>query len=141
VWVVLFWTLYNLLVLGVAMAVCIEVPRAKTVPEIEPERTTLRLGDASIRAWLVRLTAEEAWIRGGPAVAEGASCRIEVEGVGDLPARVARIRPRGLALSIQPDAEQRRRIVAKLHTREGRHGTLRLDLGGIVAGLVQRLMK
>jgi cellulose synthase (UDP-forming) len=26
VWVVLFWTLYNLLVLGVAMAVCIEVP-------------------------------------------------------------------------------------------------------------------
>ena len=89
----------------------------------------------------MQLTAEEAWIRGGPALAEGAECRIEVEGVGALAARVARARPRGFALSIQPDAEQRRRIVAKLHTRQGRHGTLRLDLGGILAGLVQRLTK
>lgn len=141
VWVVLFWTLYNLAVLAVTMAVCIEVPRVKTVPEIEPERMTLHLGDTSVRAWLVQLTAEEAWIRGGPALAEGAQCRIEVEGVGDLAARVARARPRGFALSIQPDAEQRRRIVAKLHTRQGRHGTLHLDLGGILAGLVQRLTK
>jgi cellulose synthase (UDP-forming) len=140
-WIVLFWTLYNLAVLGVAMAVCVEMPRDRTVPEIAPERTTLALGDSQFAGWLVRLTAEEAWIRGGPPVAEGDAGRIEIANVGAMPARVARIRPRGFALAIEPDAGQRRRIVAKLHTQAGKHGTLRLNIMGVVAGFVTRMIK
>jgi cellulose synthase (UDP-forming) len=140
-WIVLFWTLYNLAVLGVAMAVCVEMPRDRTVPEIAPERTTLALGDSQFAGWLVRLTVEEAWIRGGPPVAEGDAGRIEIANVGAMPARVARIRPRGFALAIEPDAGQRRRIVAKLHTQAGKHGTLRLNIMGVVAGFVTRMIK
>lgn len=117
------------------------MPRAKTVPEIEPERITMRIGEASFRAGLVRPAAEEIWVRGGPEVVEGAAGRIDVPGVGNLGATVARIRPRGFALSIKPDAQQRRLIVAKLHTREGRPGTLRIDLSGIVAGVLTRLTR
>lgn len=125
-WVVLFWTIYNLAVLAVAMAVCVEVPRANTVPEIEPERAVIRLGTQKMSAWLVRLTTEEAWIRGGPELGEGTSATIEIDAVGVVPARVSRIRPRGVALAIRPDEAQQRLIVAKLHTRAGRHGTLNL---------------
>lgn len=140
-WVVLFWTIYNLAVLAVAMAVCIEVPRAKTVPEIEAERATMRLGGAEFAGWLVRLTTEEAWIRGGPSATEGAAVRITIGGVGEMAAEVARIRPRGFALTIHPDEAQRRHIVTKLHTKAGRHGTLRIDMGGVLAGFVQRLTR
>jgi len=140
-WVVLFWTIYNLAVLAVAMAVCVEAPRAKTVPEIEPERATIRLGAQEMSAWLVRLTAEEAWIRGGPQLEEGASPTIEIDGVGIVSAQVSRIRPRGVALTIRPDEAQQRLIVAKLHTRAGRHGTLRLSLSGIMSGFVRRMVR
>lgn len=140
-WVVLFWTIYNLAVLAVAMAVCIEVPRASTVPEIEPERALIRTADGEMAAWLVRLTLEEAWIRGGPDIAEGAPLTLDIADVGPVAAAVARIRPRGLALAIQPDEAQRRRIVAKLHTRQGRHGTLRVDLSRMATGFVRRMIR
>jgi hypothetical protein len=119
----------------------VEVPRDRTVPEITPERAAVALGDRRFAGWLVRLTAEEAWIRGGPAVAEGDAGRIEIAGVGEMPARVARIRPRGFALAIEPDDVQRRRIVTKLHTQAGKHGTLRFDITGIVTGFVTRMIK
>lgn len=140
-WVVLFWTVYNLAVLAVSMYVCVEMPRAKTVPEIEPERVTVRLGDVPQAAWMVRLTADEIWIRGGAKVAEGDAARVSIDGIGDVAAEVARIRPRGFALGIHPDEEQRQRIMAKLHTKSGRHGTLRIDMGGLVTGLLERMTK
>lgn len=141
-WVVLFWTIYNLVVLAFAMAVCVEVPRAKTVPEIEPERARLHLpagGEAS--AWLVRLTQDEAWVRGGPDLVEGRQLTLDIDDIGTMPATVLRLRPRGAALAIRPDASQRNRIVVKLHTRAGRHGTTRLDVGGIVSCFLRRMIR
>ena len=140
-WVVLFWTIYNLAVLLVAMAVCVEIPRARTVPEIAPERARLQFADGEASAWLVRLTPLEAWIRGGPKVQEGMTFGIEIDGVGLVPAKVAQIRARGAAIALQPDEEQRRRIVAKLHTKPGRHGTLRIDVGGIAGGFWRRMIR
>lgn len=141
-WVVLFWTIYNFVVLGIAMAVCVEVPRAKTVPEIEPERARLHLApDGEASAWLVQLTQEEAWIRGGPDLAEGNQLTLDIDGVGTMPATVLRLRPRGAALAIRPDAAQRNRIVVKLHTKAGRHGTTRFDVGGIVSGFLRRMIR
>ena len=66
---------------------------------------------------------------------------IEIDGVGLVPAKVAQIRARGAAIALQPDEEQRRRIVAKLHTKPGRHGTLRIDVGGIAGGFWRRMIR
>ena len=33
------------------------------------------------------------------------------------------------------------RIVIKLHTRAGRHGTTRLDVGGIISGFLRRMIR
>jgi cellulose synthase (UDP-forming) len=141
--VVLFWTVYNLAVLGVAMMVCVEIPRAKTVPEIQPERVRIRAQgeDDDVVGWLVRLTTQDAWIRGGPRFAEGTKLTLDISEVGLVEAEVARIRDRGIALALKPDEDARRRILAKLHTRQGRHGTLRLDAGGVVTGFVQRMLR
>ena len=141
-WVVLFWTIYNLVVLAFAMAVCVEVPRAKTVPEIEPERARLQLAPGvEASAWLVRLTHDEAWVRGGPDLVEGRQLALDIDGIGPMPATVLRLRPRGAALAIRPDGTQRNRIVIKLHTRAGRHGTTRLDIGGIISGFLLRMIR
>ena len=43
-WVILFWTFYNLVVLGVAMAVCVEPPRAGTSARVTPERAFVHAG-------------------------------------------------------------------------------------------------
>ena len=66
---------------------------------------------------------------------------IEIEGVGVVAAKVAHIRSRGAAIALQPSEDQRQRIVAKLHTKAGKHGTLRIDVGGIASGFWRRMVR
>ena len=142
-WVILVWTFYNLVVLAAAMAVCIELPRAHTVPRVMPERVRLEGGPGGTCAgWLLRLTAEDAWIDGAPPMPPGTTCGLTLGGVGGaVPAVVARVEPRGIALRLAPSPEQRTEILAKLHTREGATGTLQTDAGGLLTGLVRRVIR
>jgi len=140
-WVILFWTFYNLFVLAAAMAVCVELPRAGTVPRILPERVRI-LGDAGGHGgWLLRLTAEDAWVGGAPPLPKGLACRLELAGVGPVAAEVQRVEPSGVSLRLQPTEAQRTAVLTKLHTREGAAGTLRTDAGGLVTGLLARIMR
>ena len=140
-WIVLFWTVYNLAVLAVAMSVCVEIPRSTTNPQIVPERVTVRVGTVTTPAWIMRLTPDDAWIRGGPVVRSGDSVRLEIDGVGEIACQVLRIEPSGCAVGLEPDTQQRLRILAKLHTQIGRHGTLRSEARNLIVGVIWRLIR
>lgn len=137
-WVILFWTFYNLAVLGVAMAVCVEPPRARDAARLRPERAEVHAEGAATAAWLMRLTPVDAWLRGGPLLRPGQGCAVEIEAVGRVPAEVARVEAGGFAVVLRPDAAQRAAVLAKLHTREGAAGTVRTAPVGMVAGLLAR---
>jgi cellulose synthase (UDP-forming) len=137
-WVILAWTIYNLVVLAVAMAVCVELPRAGAAPRIEPERVVLHAQGRDGSAWLMRLTAGDAWLRGGPFLAAGETLEVAIEGVGRVRAEVTRVEPSGSALRLHPDEAQRTALLVKLHTRIGAAGTTQTDMGGLVADIVLR---
>lgn len=137
-WVILVWTLYNLVVLLVAMAVCVELPRAGTATRIAPERVVLHMPDREDSAWLMRLTTEDAWLRGGPFLAAGDELGVGIEGVGRVRAAVTRVEPSGSAVRLHPDETQRTALLVKLHTRVGAVGTTQTDMRGLIADIALR---
>ncbi|MGG5890808.1 hypothetical protein ACLF3G_27330 [Falsiroseomonas sp. HC035] len=64
--VIITWTLYNLAVLAVTMAVCVELPRRASAHSPGYAASGVRFGERRMRGWAMRQTAEDAWIRGGP---------------------------------------------------------------------------
>ncbi len=137
-WVILFWTFYNLLVLAAAMAVCIELPRAQTATGIPPERIGIGSNGASAGALLMRLTPDDAWVRGGPYLKRDDTCTLDIAGLGPIDARVTRTEAGGFAVALKTDDALRRAILTKLHTREGAAGIQNTNVGGLFAGLAMR---
>lgn len=140
-WVVLFWTIYNLVVLAVTISVCVELPRASTVPQIAPERAVVRHADTTQSAWIMRLTAEDAWVRGGPAVLPGDAASLDIDEIGRVAAVVTRVEAGGFALALTLDARQRMLMTSKLHTRRGQHGTLSISPTRLITGLLRRFTR
>lgn len=134
-WVIIGWTIYNLIVLAVAMAVCVELPRAGTATRIRPERVVVQTPGKTGSAWLMRLTTNDAWLRGGPLLSIGDSLEVEIADVGRVQARVTRVEASGSAVELQPDEAQRTALLVKLHTRVGAAGTTRTDMSGIFTDL------
>jgi cellulose synthase (UDP-forming) len=136
--VILAWSLYNVVVLIVAATVCVEIPRAETAPRLPPEPARIVLGRRNALGWIMRLTPEDCWIRGGPRLKMGEPLELNIETVGLVRAAVTRVEPSGFALALEPTAEQRTAILRKLHTREGNAGTQRTSLRLVVGGAVRR---
>jgi len=105
------------------MVVCVELPRASAARQITPEPVRLVTAGVFGAGWIMRLTPEDAWIRGGPFLSLGDDVQMEVSGIGHLQCTVKRVEPSGFAVSVWPDPTQRALILKKLHTREGVHGT------------------
>lgn len=140
--VILFWSFYNLVVLVVSMFACVEVPRAAVARRLAPEPVRLRGRSGQVGGgWLMRLTLQDAWIRGGPSVAVDQEIDVEAGEVGWLSGRVARVEPSGFSLALAPDLAQRGRILLKLHTREGAPGTTRTNVAQVVVGAARRLLR
>ncbi|MBU8537495.1 glycosyltransferase family 2 protein [Falsiroseomonas tokyonensis] len=139
--VIITWTLYNLAVLAVTMAVCIELPRRATAHSPGATPVVVRFGTQRMRGWAMRLTAEDAWIRGGPLPERGASVELDLPAIGGIPARVTRQESAGIALELQPSATQRVALLTQLHTLEGAAGTRQTELGGLLTALGGRTLR
>jgi cellulose synthase (UDP-forming) len=107
--VILTWTLYNLAVLAATMAVCIELPRPPAGSAGGTLAVSVRGRGVAMRGWAMRLTAEDAWIRGGPVPEPRRGGRARPARLGGIRARIARRRRRACRSPLMPDAEQRAR--------------------------------
>jgi cellulose synthase (UDP-forming) len=139
--VIITWTVYNLAVLAATMAVCVELPRQASTNIRGATPVTVRAPGLVMRGWSMRLTEEDAWIRGGPLPAVGALVELDLPGVGAVPSRVARQEAAGVSLALMPTAGQRGPLLALLHTREGAAGTMHTAFPGLVSGLLGRALR
>ena len=140
-WVILFWTFYNLVVLSAAMAVCVELPRARIATGLPPERVAVLSHEKTAGAWLMRLTPEDAWVRGGPYLRPTERCTLEITGVGPVAGKVTRTEAGGFAVALDVNDALRQAILTKLHTREGAAGVLNTNVVGMFAGLTMRVTR
>ncbi len=137
-WVVLFWTIYNLVVLAVVVIACIELPRRERHIADAPERSTFDADGASRKVWLVSLTADTVRIR-GHVYAEGASGMIEIRDVGKVPARVLASTADGARLLLRPDDAQREALFLRFYADGSAPGVAGVRTGALLQDIGRRL--
>lgn len=137
--VILFWTLYNLLVLAGTMLVCIELPRTSSILRSRPESVEVNVGGAVRRVWLTDIHAEAMQLR-GISLPAGTRFTCDVPEVGTVNAEVTLSLPAAVDASITLTAAQREDLIEKLHTHSGIPGTAAVAAAGLGAGLLRRVI-
>jgi cellulose synthase (UDP-forming) len=137
--IVLFWTIYNLLVLGITMLVCVERPRANRPQRESVEMALLSVDRQRLQSWVLELGVDHARVRGLSGLPDGALGTISLADVGDVAVRISEETDDGYRLALRPTPEQRDGIIRKLHTSDFRPGAARGDLPGMVRGWLRNL--
>jgi cellulose synthase (UDP-forming) len=139
--VVMFWTIYNLFVLLVAIAACIEQPRPNRPQRQVLQPVSLLIDGEEHRGWLVNLGTGGARVDGPSDLPNGASGQLRLPVIGDVPASVIAPTLNGYRIRLEPSDEQRARIIAKLHTASALPGTDRGDVGLMIRELARALTR
>lgn len=137
--VILFWTLYNLLVLGGTILVCVELPRDASILRFTPERIRLRTEAGEQMVWLTDLHQEAMRLR-GVHFPPGTRFLAEVPGVGEVPAEVIVSFAATLDAQFRLSEAQRERLIEKLHTGVGTPGTGLVATARLGVNLLQRFI-
>lgn len=136
--VILFWTIYNLVVLAMTVIACIELPRRERHVADAPERARFVSEGWSGTVWLASLARDTARIRGHD-IAVGTSGQLHLRGVGDVPALVIGTGPEGVRLELMPDDAQLRTMVVRFYTEGDAPGVTTVRASALVRDLARRL--
>lgn len=129
-YVVLFWTFYNLLVLIVASCACIEAPRGDAPDAFKAEPARVRLDGRDYRPWLVSLGLGTAELRGLPPAPVGTRLAIDIADVGVVNATVAGQGATAdrTSLALEASPEQIGPLLVRLHAAKNTPSTTRGSL-------------
>jgi hypothetical protein len=137
--IVMVWTIYNVVLLLIAVLACIERPRENRPQREFAEGGELIIDDGRFAAWISELGPEQARVRGPAGLMLGAVGAVEIRGVGAVAATITQETQDGYKLRLKPAPEQRRRIIRKLHTGVAIPGTAHGNLALIVKQLARSL--
>lgn len=112
--VVLFWSVYNLIVLGVALAVCVEIPRTERHFADSPERTLLYVNHVPRRVWVTELTQRSARVR-GERLERNTVVEIAIRDVGLIAAKVSQLTEDGVILTFDVSSDQHESLLRRLY--------------------------
>ncbi|WP_243368720.1 glycosyltransferase [Microvirga solisilvae] len=137
--VILFWTIYNLLVLAITMLVCVERPRANRPQREHVEMAMVSVGMQRFHSWVLELGVDHARVRGLSGLSTGEMGTISLDDVGDVALRVGAETNDGYRLALRPTSEQRDAILRKLHTADLRPGAGQGNLSVMIRGWMRTL--
>lgn len=137
-WVVIFWTIYNVVVLFLTVLACVELPRRERHVADLPDRGILITQESTDRHWITSLTMEEARLRGKmlPVGTEGV---LRLRDIGDVPVYVIAQTVDGLRVRLMPTAEQREALLLRFYADGEAPGIERARISGLLMGLGRRL--
>ncbi len=140
--VILFWTIYNVIVLSLTVLACIELPRREEHVADAPERVIFAPeGAAPARVWLASLALDTARIRGRP-FAGGVRGILRIPGLGDMEATVMETLPDGARLHLVVEEQPvRMALLRRLYAEGPAPGTGRVRLAGLIADLGTRFSR
>ncbi|MDO5527925.1 MAG: glycosyltransferase [Paracoccus sp. (in: a-proteobacteria)] len=136
--VILFWSLYNLLVLATVIVACIETPREEVHITDTPERAALWMDGRARRVWVSELTRAHADLRA--ALPEGSEGVLRIDEVGDVEGTVVYATADRARFVLRPTREQAEALILRLHTRDiDQPGVVNARLAPIIEGMLARL--
>jgi cellulose synthase (UDP-forming) len=137
-----FWSVFNIAILAIACAVCVELPKRRAEERFQSgETATLRLDNGMQAPCVVRDISI-----GGANIALGLGrLRADDEGAlvfGDgveAPLQIVRSVPGGLAVRFNDSVETRRKLIAKLFTGGYANEVAQVRIGHVFAAVGKRL--
>lgn len=136
--VVLFWTIYNLFVLLLTVLACVELPRKEQHVTDTPERASFRVGDDVYPVWVAGLTSDTARIRGHD-FETATSGKLNLRGVGEIPAVVLSSDTEGVRLDLKPDDRQYDALIMRFYAKGVTPGIVRSRADLLIHDLARRL--
>ena len=137
-WVVIFWTIYNVVVLFLTVLACVELPRRERHIADLPDRGILVAEGKVARYWITSLTMEVARLR-GKILSVGTEGTLRLHGIGDLPVEVVGETVDGMRVRLMPNPEQREALMLRFYAEGAAPGIERARLSGLMMGLGRRL--
>ena len=137
-WVILFWTLYNSLVLAAVCLACIEIPRKEIHVTDRPEASSFRVAGGERLVWIAQLGEASVRLRGEP-LPVGTKGVLTIPEVGSLGGEVSSTLHDGAVLRLDPTAEQRTALFVRLYAEGENPGVSRVNTFELVKGLLRKL--
>lgn len=137
--VVLFWTIYNLIILSVTILACVEVPRREYHIADGPDKATFVNENGSAQqVWLASMTEDLVRVR-GQELRVGEVGTLRIEGIGDVAVEVIEETTDGGRLLLQATEDQREALLLRFYTDGLAPGTVRSGTVGLVRDILIRL--
>jgi len=136
-WVILFWTLYNLVVLSVTLVACVELPRRERHVADAPERVRVSFGGEQMDLWMTNLTLDHARLRGRQ-FEIGTRGTIELENVGAVATYVSAKSRDGVRLQLLPDDTQRAALLLRFYTEDNTPGISNVRMSAMLRDVARR---
>src|SRR5712671_7217528 len=140
--IVLFWSIYNIVVLLLTMAVCVEFPRYRSEERIATtEPVQVSIGENVFPAALTDISVTGAQIRAPSPGAQGDIVMLTLQDVGVITARIIRTTPDGFAVEFTDTDGQRDAMIRKIHC--GGYAQRQVEVRGrdILNALVARALR
>ena len=136
-WVILFWTLYNLVVLSVTLVACVELPRRERHVADAPERVRVSFEGEQMDLWMTNLTLDHARLRGRQ-FEIGTRGTIELENVGAVATYVSAKSRDGVRLQLLPDDTQRAALLLRFYTEDNTPGISNVRMSAMLRDVARR---
>lgn len=137
--IVLFWTIYNVVVLSFTILICVELPRRERhVADVPEQAELLQDGQGPQSVWLVGLTQDRVRIRGVDC-APGSQGILRIAGIGDVAYLALSSTSDGARLFLNPDELQHRALLERFYTDGDAPGVLNIRLAALIEGISRRL--
>lgn len=137
--VILFWTLYNILVLAVTIIACIELPRRERHIADCPERVDFISDGTRLRLWMTSLTLDTARVR-GEVLPMGKTGILDIQDVGQVDATVLAETVDGARLLLKLSETQRNALLLRFHAADDTApGVAQTQSAALLRDLLRRL--
>lgn len=138
--VILFWTVYNLIILGVTLAVCVELPRVEQHYADRPERALISVDGKLKRVWMTDLTQETARVR-GIQLEPASRVTMRIKDIGDFPTTVLESTSDGALLSLSLEDAQYQALLRRLYAGGDVPSVKATRMSAILSDATARIIK
>ena len=137
-WVILSWTIYNSVVLLIAIIACVELPRREVHVTDQPEQVIVEVAGEPSCVWLASLAGDAARIR-GLQLLENTCGEVQISDVGNVRFRVSEKTSDGARIELLPDAEQKEALLVRFHGQDSTPGIVTARVFVMLEDLGRRL--
>jgi cellulose synthase (UDP-forming) len=136
--VVLFWTIYNIVVLSLTALTFVELPRTEVHVADQPDQPVFTFAEGEVRVSVRELTMDTLLIK-GQVLPLGTVGSVQLKDVGEVQATVVSNLRNGVRLRLQATPEQKDALILRFYTDGDAPGIPRAKLAAVLQGIAWRL--